>query len=256
MLYKRSGLPEEEEIVLCKVTQILPNSVFVELLEYDDTGMVHISEIAPGRIRNLRDYVSPERQIVCKVLRVEHQTGHIDLSLRRVNSTERREKLEEIKQEQKAETLISNLAKKLEMPLQQLYQKVTQKVFPTYSHLYLCFKEVVSGGVDLEGLGLDKKITEELTAAIKEKFKPPKIVLAGEIKLVTYASEGLAKIKQTLREIQKVSSNLNLFYLGGGRYKLTLEDYSYKPAEKNLQQVQKILEKFNDKISTASFSRQ
>ena len=89
MLYKREGLPETDEIVLCKVTKIFPNSVFAELVEYRDSGMIHISEVSPGRIRNLRDYVSVGRQIVCKVLRIDRERGHIDLSLRRVNSNQR-----------------------------------------------------------------------------------------------------------------------------------------------------------------------
>jgi len=255
MLYKCQGLPEEEEIVLCKVTKIFPNSVFADLLEYKDSGMIHISEVSPGRIRNLRDYVTVGRQIVCKVLRVDSRTGHIDLSLRRVNSTQRREKLEEIKQEIKSENLISNLAKKLNIPLQKLYQDITEKVFKEYSHLYLCFKDVVSGDVDLQKLGLDKKIAQELIDAIKDKFKPAKITISGEITLETYSSNGLEKIKKTLTNIQKVSKNISLFYLGAGRYKFSIEDFEYKPAEKNLKQAQKILEKFNDKISTAAFER-
>ena len=49
MLYYKEGMPEEDEIVLCKVTKIFPSSVFVELLEFNKQGMVHISEISPGR---------------------------------------------------------------------------------------------------------------------------------------------------------------------------------------------------------------
>ena len=113
MLYHRQGIPEENEIVLCKVSKIFPNSVFVDILEYGKSGLIHISEIAPGRIRNLREYVTPDRQIVCKVLRIDREKGHIDLSLRRVNSHEQSEKLEEIKQELKAEQLVKNLSAKL-----------------------------------------------------------------------------------------------------------------------------------------------
>src|SRR3989338_7299732 len=115
MLHKKKGIPEEEEIVLCKVTKIFPNAVFVELLEYGEQGIVHISEVSPGRIRNLRDFVSVDRQIVCKVLRVDKINRHLDLSLRRVNSTQRMQKLDEIKQELKAEALIKNLSQKLNL---------------------------------------------------------------------------------------------------------------------------------------------
>lgn len=256
MFYKRKGLPEEDEIVLCKVSQILPNSVFVEIVEYEKQGMVHISEIAPGRIRNLREYVSVGREIVCKVLHINHERGHIDLSLRRVNSTQRVEKLEEIKQEIKAETLIKNIAKKLKRPAHELYAEVSSTIFKEYSHLYLCFKDIVAEAVNLEKLGLEKSLSLEILTAVLDKFKPQKIELKGEIRLQTYVSAGVEKIKSTLQAIEKVSPSLKITYLGAGRYKLKLEDADYKPAEKKIAQVQQILEQFNDKLSTASFERE
>lgn len=256
MLYKLSGFPEEDEIVLCKVTKIFPNAVFVVLLEYDQSGMIHISEVSPGRIRNLRDYVSEGRQIVCKILRIDRQKGHIDLSLRRVNSNQRREKLDEIKSELKAESLVKNLSKKLKKSLDSLYHEITSIVFKEYSHLYLCFKDVVEGNVDLVKLGLDKKLADELKTAILDKFKPESITIQGEIVLQTYHSDGVDKIKSVLKKIEEVSKTIKLSYLGAGRYKLFIEDVDYKPAEKHLAQAQKILEKFNDKLSTANFERE
>ncbi len=256
MLYRRKGLPEVDEIVLCKVTKLFPNSVFVDLLEFEDSGMVHISEVSPGRIRNLRDFVSIGRQIVCKVLRIDREKGHIDLSLRRVNTHQRRDKLDEIKQELKAESLVQNLAKKLKRPELELYKKITEYVFKEYSHLYLCFWDVVAGEVDLEKLGLEKVIAAELQQAILDKFKPQKIKINGEVKLKTYLPAGIEKIKETLQKIEQVSSNLTLFYLGAGRYKLVIEEVDYGPAEENLEKIEEILEEFNDKMSTASFERE
>jgi len=256
MFYKREGIPEIDEIVLCKVTKIYPNSVFVQLLEYSDSGMVHISEVSPGRIRNLRDYVSIGRQIVCKVLRIDRDRGHIDLSLRRVNSNQRKEKLDEIKSELKAESIVKTVAKKSGKKTEEIYNKISDKIFEEYSHLYLCFKDVAAGEVDLIKLGIDKDIANELSEIILDKFKPEKITIEGEVKIKTYASEGVNKIKDTLLQIEKVSPKINLFYLGAGRYKLIIEDVDYKPAEKNLLKVESILEEFNDKISTASFERE
>ncbi|PIN76680.1 hypothetical protein COV17_01505 [Candidatus Woesearchaeota archaeon CG10_big_fil_rev_8_21_14_0_10_36_11] len=256
MFYKRHGLPEEEEIVLCKVTKIYPNSVFVDMIEYNDSGMVHISEVSPGRIRNLRDYVSVGRQIVCKVLRIDTQKGHIDLSLRRVNSTQRREKLDEIRQEMKAEQLVKNLAKKLNKNVGDIYKEITKEVFVHYSHLYLCFKDIVEGTFDISTLNLNKELAQEIHSAVIDKFKPKQITIKGEVRLRTYSSEGIDKIKTVLHAIGKVSPTLSLFYLGAGRYKLVIEDFDYKPAEATLKKVVAILQKFNDKISSAEFERE
>ena len=68
MLYKKQGYPEEEELVLCTVTNVQHHSVFVNIDEYNLSGMIHISEVSPGRIRNIRDYVKEGKVIVCKVL--------------------------------------------------------------------------------------------------------------------------------------------------------------------------------------------
>lgn len=256
MLYQRKGIPEENEIVLCKVTKIYPNSVFVDMLEYAKPGMVHISEVSPGRIRNLRDFVSEGRQIVCKVLRIDREKGHIDLSLRRVNSTQQHEKLDEIKQELKAENLVKAIAAKLKQPLEKIYNEITAKVFIEYSYLYLCFKAVVNKEVDLLKLGLPPPLAEELKTAILEKFRPPKFIIKGEIVLHTYASDGVEKVKSVLHQVELVSPMIHLAYLGAGRFQLTIEDIAYKPAEKNLAAVERVLSEFNDKLSTATFERE
>ena len=104
MFYKKNGFPEEGEIVLCTVKKILYHSVFAILDEYKHIeGMIHISEISPGRIRNIRDYVKEGKQIVCKVLNINKQKGNIDLSIRRVGTNQKRNKNSEWKQETKAE---------------------------------------------------------------------------------------------------------------------------------------------------------
>ena len=255
MFYKREGIPETDEIVLCKVTKIYPNSVFVQLVEYNDSGMVHISEVSPGRIRNLRDFVSIGRQIVCKVLRIDRERGHIDLSLRRVNSNQRKEKLDEIKSELKAESIVKSIAKKLKQKTEDVYNKIKGPIFEEYSHFYICFQDVASKEADLAKMGVDKEIAKELTEIIKDKFVPEKITIEGEINISTYHSEGVEKIKKALIDIEKVSPTISLFYLGAGRYKMIIEDEDYKPAEKNLKAVEEIIRKFNDKISEASFER-
>ena len=78
---------EEGDIVLCTVDKIVRTNVFVHI-EGHDEGTIILSEIAPGRIRNIRNYVVPKKKIVCKILRIKK--GNIDLSLRRVSKKEKK----------------------------------------------------------------------------------------------------------------------------------------------------------------------
>ena len=71
MFYKKKGFPEEGELLLCTVKKILYHSVFVDLDEYENKeGMIHISEVSPGRIRTLSDFVREGKKIICKVMNI------------------------------------------------------------------------------------------------------------------------------------------------------------------------------------------
>ena len=88
---------EEGDIVLCTVDRIVGTNVFVKIdSEQEKEGVIVFSEIAPGRIRNIRDYVVPKKKIVCKVLRISGD--RIDLSLRRVTQKEQKELKEKYRQ--------------------------------------------------------------------------------------------------------------------------------------------------------------
>ena len=84
---------EEGQIVLCTVEKIVGTTVFVKIQE-DGEGTLITSEISPGRIRNLRDYVVPGKKIVCKILHI--RGNRIHLSLRRVKQNEKKELLDKI----------------------------------------------------------------------------------------------------------------------------------------------------------------
>lgn len=256
MLYRREGFPQDDELVFCTVTKILNSSVFVVLDEYERSGMINISEIAPGRIRNIRDYVTQGKKIVCKVLRTDESKGHIDLSLRRVNEMERKRKLEEIKQEQKAEKIIELTAKQLKIKTEDLYEKVANKAFEKYPYLFLFFKDVGEEKVQIKDLDLDKKETEILQTIVGEKFKPPKVEVKGFFDLQTFQPNGVDVVKKVLASAEK-NPGVTILYLGGGRYQIKLESDSYKNAEKLLSKIEtQVLSEIKKQKGEGSFKRE
>ena len=55
--------PDEGEIVVVTVTKIGDHGAYVGLDEYNSIqGFLHISEIAPGWVRNVRKYVTEGKQ--------------------------------------------------------------------------------------------------------------------------------------------------------------------------------------------------
>ncbi|MDS9472805.1 S1 domain-containing post-transcriptional regulator GSP13 [Sporosarcina pasteurii] len=64
-----------------KVTGIQPYGAFVALDE-NTQGLVHISEITYGFVKDINDYISVGEEIEVKVLEVDEEAGKISLSIR------------------------------------------------------------------------------------------------------------------------------------------------------------------------------
>ena len=257
MLSKKQGFPEENELVICTVTKVQYHSVFVNLDEYDKAGMIHISEVSPGRIRNIRDFVKEGKKVVCSVLRVNREKGYIDLSLRRVNEGQKRAKVDEIKKEQMAEKIVEFVAKKLDKDVKSLYNDVSEKILAKYDSLYDCFEEVVSKEGLLEKLGLEKGVAKDLEEAIKQRIKEAKVNIEGKLKLVSYAPDGIEVIKETLKKAKEVGKdNFIVKYLGGGNYNVEVNAKDFKEAEKILKNVtEAALEFIKNKKGEGEFIR-
>ena len=254
MLLKKEGFPQDEDLVLCTVTNIQYHSVFVQLDEYGKTGLIHISEISPGRIRNIRDFVTEGKKVVCKVLQVNKEKGHIDLSLRRVNEAQKREKLNQIKKEQLAEKIIENVAKARGESILAIYKKVNDAISQKFLSLFDAFEKVSTGELDLSSI-LDKKIAKEITDVVKARIHPPEVKIKGDFSLSTYSDEGIELIRQLLAKVEENGAVVK--YKGAGTYHLELTAKDYKSGEKTLKKITDFMKTFAEKNKMiAQFVRQ
>jgi len=84
--------PEVGDLVIATIENVTDYGAYAKLDEYTKRGLLHVSEISSSWIRNIRDFVRENQKMVLKVLRIDAEKGHIDLSLRRVTKRERIEK--------------------------------------------------------------------------------------------------------------------------------------------------------------------
>lgn len=70
-----------DDVVTGKVTGIQPYGAFVSLDEQTQ-GLVHISEITYGFVKNIADFISVGDEVTVKVLEVEDPNKKISLSIR------------------------------------------------------------------------------------------------------------------------------------------------------------------------------
>ena len=218
---------EVGDVVLCTVDRIVGTVVFVKI---DGNGEGHIitSEIAPGRIRNLRDYVVPKKKIVCKVLRIKG--NNIDLSLRRVTSKERKEIMQQYKQEQQAKSAIHQL-------LKDKAEKTETKIlkdFPSLSEFFNKARE----NPKLITKYIPKQAQEQITKITQKKRK--EIQVTKIINLKCTQDDGVKKIKKIF-EIK--NPNLKTTYISAGKFQITLKGKDYKQAKKEIDKIVEQLEK-------------
>jgi translation initiation factor 2 subunit 1 len=260
MILKKQGFPEEGELVLCTVTSVQSHSVFVRLEEYFENGqnkggLVHISEISPGRIRNIRDFVTEGKTIVCKVIRINKEKGYIDLSLRRVTEAQRRQKSDSIKSEQKAEKIVEIVCKQHKKNMNEVMDLLKPKS-ADYETLYAFFEACVKDEKLMDAVGLDKKISDSLMETLRQRIKPEIISISGKLNVKTYLPDGIELIKKVLikaRDLDK--ENVRVLYLGAGKFQIEVKALDYKIAEKTLSKVVDTVTKGMQKNDVVEFER-
>jgi translation initiation factor 2 subunit 1 len=232
MLEKKQGFPEEGELVLCTVTSVQFHSVFVQMDEYGKTGMIHISEVAPGRIRNIRDFVIEGKKVVCKVLKVHLDRGHIDLSLRRVTEMQKRQKITALKQQQNAEKILEHVAKTVGSKPDELFAKVNKVAIAEAGSLYGFFLEIVKDNKIADKVQLNEKERKMLLEVVTQRVKSPEVEIVGSLKLQSYESNGVEHVKNALKAGMKAAKEADVKYLGSGSFRVAIKAPDYKEAEK------------------------
>ncbi len=227
---------EVGDLVLCTVDRIIGTVVFVKIPigNNEIEGSIIMSEIAPGRIRNLRDYVVPKKKIVCKVLRISAQ-GNIELSLRRVSQKEKKEVLEQDKQEKSYASVLKSVIG--EKKAEEVLKKIAEQ-----EEIISFFETVKINPEKLEKI-IGKENAKKIIDILKtQKSKKKKI--KKEIRLTTTQSNGIILIKKILG----IFKDMNIKYISAGKYSLETEAKDVKTADKKMHELIDIAEKEAKKI--------
>ena len=238
----KEGFPEEDEVVYGTVVDITNRVVVVRLDEFKKnlTGFLYPHEVAPGRIRNIRDYVKKGKRVVCVVLDSDEKTQRINLSLRRVSKKIEDKKLNQIKQRKIAENIIENLSKQFDKESQKLFDKILDSFPEDIPSLEVAFQDYVDDKLDLSKYIKDDELLESLKEGIEGRFKPKRVTVKFNVEVITSKSSGLDLIKKSFLNIEK--RDCKVIYLGGGRYEVRIERNDYKTAEKVFDKIKVDLE--------------
>ncbi len=75
---------EKGKIIKGTVTCIEPYGAFMSFDEYY-TGLIHISEISSGFVKDIHDFIEVGDHIYVEILEVDQQEAHLKLSIKNIN---------------------------------------------------------------------------------------------------------------------------------------------------------------------------
>ncbi len=255
---RKVEFPEVGDLVICSVKNVKNFGAFVDLDEFEGKeGFIHVRDVATGWVKYIRDHVREGQKVVCKVLGVDRERGHIDLSLKQVNDHQRREKIQERKNENKAEKLLEIAGAKLGKTLDQAYDEVGETLISEFGTVYSSFEAAAADPSVLEDIGVAKDWIAALVEISNENIQLPSVTIDGTLEISTPASDGVDHLRAALMSgLHFDDAEIDILYLGAPKYKVTVTAEDYKLAESALKHsIDSISSEIQKSGGTASFKR-
>ena len=233
--------PEYGDLVIATIEKLMEYGAYVKLEEYNKQGLLHISEISRGRVRRIRDYVRENQKMVLKVIRVDVEKGHINLSLRRVTRRERIEKNKSWKRDRKGEALLKEVAEKVGLPVHEVYQKAGVILEEEYG-LYEGFEEVMKeGGEVLTKLDIPKDLAKVISQVAEERIKVKMVKVKGVLEVRCSKPNGVKCIQDAFISAGKAhrakDAKIKFYVIAAPRYSVEVSADNWKRAEELFEMV-------------------
>ncbi|MBI2579770.1 MAG: S1 RNA-binding domain-containing protein [Candidatus Aenigmarchaeota archaeon] len=232
-MVKKRGFPMPGEVVICKITRINPNSAFARLDEYGKEGMIHISEISRGWVRDIRQHIKPNQSVIAKVVRVDEGSGEISLSLKRVDGKQQNEKMKEYNLNKKAEKMLEIAAKNLGVSLDRAYSEVGYILQENFGSLYEGFRTALKNPKLLEKRGVPAKWIEHLKSVAAKSIEQKEFEFRSKLFVRSVKPDGIVHIRGLMQQIEGMG--LEVRYISAPEYLVKFRTLDAKKGEKEFE---------------------
>jgi translation initiation factor 2 subunit 1 len=241
MAERKPEYPEIGDLVIATIETVTDYGAYAKLDEFSKRGLLHVSEISSSWIRNIHDFVRENQKMVLKVLRVDPEKGHVDLSLRRVTKRERIEKIKSWKKERKADALLRGVAEKLGIPLEEAFQKGGAALEEKYG-LYEGFERLVKEGPEaMTKLGVAEDVAKAFSQVAEERIKIKMVKVRGTIEVHCTKPNGVKCIQDAFNGAKKSEktrdSKIEFTVIAAPKYSVEVAADNWKRAEELLEKV-------------------
>jgi translation initiation factor 2 subunit 1 len=236
-MVRLSDYPEVGDLVVGTIKEVKPFGAFASLDEFPGKeGFIHIAEVASGWVKYIRDHVREGQKVVCKVQQVNPQKGHVDLSLKQVNEHQRREKIQEWKNEQRADKLLQIVGQRAGISFDEAVKVFAADLVKTYGTLYAAFEEAAANPKGIEAEGFKGPWLKSFLDVAGENIVLPTVTITGILEVTSVAPDGVETIKKALVEAEKAGKGaVRVRYVAAPKYRVEVTAPDYKTAEATLK---------------------
>ena len=248
-MVKKKGMPKWGEHVLCTITRVTPFAAWCVLDEYETKDgsriecMIHISEVAGKWVKDIRDFVKPNKQYVAKVVRIDYQKGHLNLSLKRISKFDKKEAMENYRRAKRAVGILTQATKRVGKGENDAQEEVVSKLEKMFYEkesaekfdLFSAFEEANENPDILAEAGITKEWADAIVEIIKKNFRVKERTLKAVLDLSSTAPDGVKTIKKVLSNLEK-ATGANVKYISAPRYSVDIKSKNPKEAENKLRE--------------------
>ena len=237
--------PEVGELIIGVCSKLTDHGAYFEIFDYEklgaESGFVHISELSRTWVRNIRSHIREGQRAVSKILRVDTARGEIDMSIRRVSEPQRRMKLNEFKQENRARGIVAVACEKVEVST----DTVETSLLAEFGSIYDVLISAREGGTKiLTDLGISEEVAGKIYQLALKELEPPMVQLTGIMRITCYESDGAIHLANYFKAYNKSfkkkhkNSKIKMQIISPPEYRCVIDSVDWKSAENIWKNVQ------------------
>jgi translation initiation factor 2 subunit 1 len=192
-------------------------------------------------------------------MHVDRSKNHVDLSLKRVNEHQKREKVQEWKNAKKAERLMEMVSSRINLPVEQCYRDFGSDLIKKYGSLYAAFEEFVYDAENVRNDGFSGNWLDDFEAVARDNISIPFVEITGHLEVNSWLPDGVNHIRDALSNAEQSEFEdveIQVKYIGAPKYIIAVKAPDYKIAEDELKKaVEKISEYIKKYDGTCEFHR-
>lgn len=235
--------PSVGEMVITRIDKVMQFSAHCKLIEYGDIdAFLPIREVSSGWIKNIHEYIHTGQIVVCKVIFIDRDKGTIDISIKKVNQNDAKEKLNTYNLEKRLTSLFQQAMKEARVSPKDQRDAYVSYVLASFGSFTRFMKGAADSTEDFANAKLPKKLKDTLQRLIEASRGHSEHKVAYLLTLSTFDTRsGIEQIRALLQDVEK--AHVEVEYIGAPKYRLIAEGPDYPAAEAHIEEADAIIKR-------------